>query len=260
MQDRLLDMLMKKDELTWQTIIQDLVKSEQMNPWDVDISLLSRKYLDIVKGLQEHNFFISGKVILAAAILLKIKSHKFLNEDMTEFDAQLFRTDEDLLDDEGYIIDPITKEVIPDLLIKTPQARKRRIDLNDLMSALDTALKVEHKRIIRKKSERVINEVELPTKKIDITKLIKSVYNRIVGWFSKKEKVTFSELVGDNPSRDNKIYTFMPLLYLSNNHDIDLHQKVPFGEIDITKYDANKQEVLDEELVEITEEGEDDVE
>ena len=43
--DIIYDILMQKDELTWQTLIQDLVKSEQMNPWDIDLSLFSQKYL-----------------------------------------------------------------------------------------------------------------------------------------------------------------------------------------------------------------------
>lgn len=227
-------MLMQKDEITWQAIIYDLVKSEQMNPWDIDISILTQKYLEVVRQLQEHNFFISGKVILASAILLKIKSHKFLTENLANFDAQLFQQNEDLLDDANYI-DPITNQPIPELLIKTPQARKRKIDLNDLIGALDKALKVDQKRLLRRRWERVVNEAKLPEKKIDIASLIKSVYNRILGWFTKKEKITFSELVGSD-KRDDKINTFIPLLYLSNNHSVDINQEIPFGEIDITKY------------------------
>lgn len=241
MQDRILNMLMQKDEITWQAIIYDLVKSEQMNPWDIDISILTQKYLEIVRQLQEHNFFISGKVILASAILLKIKSHKFLTENLANFDAQLFQQNEDLLDDGNYI-DPITNQPIPELLIKTPQARKRKIDLNDLMSALGKALQVDQKRLLRRRGERVFNEARLPEKQIDIASLIKSVYNKILGWFSKKEKITFSELVGSD-KRDDKISTFIPLLYLSNNHSVDINQETPFGEIDITKYKEDKTNV-----------------
>lgn len=234
MQDRLLNMLMQKDEITWQTIIYDLVKSEQMNPWDIDVSVLSQKYLETIKQLQEHNFFISGKVILAAAILLKIKSVKLVEENLAEFDSQLFQRDEDLLE-EGSYIDPVTQQPIPDLLIKTPQARKRRIDLNDLMQALDRALKVNRNRLIRRHAERVIHEARLPENKIDISALIKSVYNKILSWFAKKEKITFTELVGSDKKED-KINTFIPLLYLTTSHDVDLHQEIPFGEIEITKY------------------------
>ena len=49
MQDRIFEMLLKEDEITWQTILYDLVKTEEMDPWDIDISLLSQKYLETVK-------------------------------------------------------------------------------------------------------------------------------------------------------------------------------------------------------------------
>jgi len=39
MQDKLYEMLMNKDEITWQTIIYDLVKTGEMDPWDIDVSI-----------------------------------------------------------------------------------------------------------------------------------------------------------------------------------------------------------------------------
>jgi len=40
MEQQLFDIVIEKDEITWKDIIYDLVKSEQMNPWDVDIGKL----------------------------------------------------------------------------------------------------------------------------------------------------------------------------------------------------------------------------
>ena len=74
--DHVFDILMQDDEITWQNIITDLVKSEEMNPWDVNITILSQKYLEKVKKMEDLNFFVSGKVILASAILLKLKSNQ----------------------------------------------------------------------------------------------------------------------------------------------------------------------------------------
>src|SRR3989338_5584793 len=132
MQDQLFDMLVNKDEITWQTIIHDLVKSEQMDPWAIDITLLAEKYLETVKQLQEHNFQISGKVVLAAAIMLHIKTTKLLEEDIVNFDNILFSKEEDLLADDSPTFNVNGVEV-PNLLIKTPQLRKRKVSLNDLM-------------------------------------------------------------------------------------------------------------------------------
>ena len=231
MQDRLLSMLMQEDEITWQNIIYDLVKSEQMNPWDIDVSLLSKKYIEIIKKLEEHNFFISGKVLLAAAILLKIKSNKLLVENIAEFDSQLFAKDEDILNE----IEEMQEEFkIPALLLKTPQARKRKVSLDDLMKALNKALHVEKRRRIRREKEKVIREVKLPEKKIDIGKLIKKIYEKILGFLKKKEEVSFSELVSSDKKED-KIMTFIPLLHLDNKNKINLEQKEHFGEIYIKR-------------------------
>ncbi len=231
MQDKLLNMLMQENEITWQSIIYDLVKSEQMNPWDIDVSLLTKKYIEIIKELEEHNFFISGKVLLASAILLKIKSNKLLTENIAQFDSQLFATDDELLEE----IDEMQEEFrIPPLLLKTPQARKRKVGLNDLMRALNKALEVDKKRKIRKLKERVIREVRLPEKKINIGDLIKIIYEKILNIFKKKEEVTFTELVNSDKKED-KIMTFIPLLHLDNKNKINLDQKEHFGEIFIKK-------------------------
>ena len=86
------------------------------------------------------------------------------------------------------------------------------------------------KRII---NARVIREAALPQKKIDITQLIGSIYEKIKLWFAKKPNLTFTELVSSDKKED-KIMTFIPLLYLSNQQKIDLNQEKPFAEIHIT--------------------------
>ena len=88
--DRIFSILLSKaDEVTWQSIIYELVKTEQMDPWDIDVSVLTQKYIDMLRGLKEHDFRVSGKVLLAAAILLKMKSNKLVGEDLSELDRLL---------------------------------------------------------------------------------------------------------------------------------------------------------------------------
>ena len=67
------------EQLSWQAIIYDLINSEQLDPWDIDLVLLTNKYLERVKKLEEENFFVSSKVLFAAALLLRIKSEILLN-------------------------------------------------------------------------------------------------------------------------------------------------------------------------------------
>src|SRR3989339_1134937 len=112
----------KADEITWQTIIFDLVKTEQMDPWDIDVSILAQKYIDMLRTLKEHDFRVSGKVLLAAAILLKIKSNKLVGEDLSELDRLLIGVEEEMEElgfDEAAPAERLTE--IPALIPRTPQ-------------------------------------------------------------------------------------------------------------------------------------------
>ncbi|HLD12935.1 MAG TPA: segregation/condensation protein A [Candidatus Nanoarchaeia archaeon] len=231
MQDQIYHMLVEKDDVTWQSIIYDLVKSEQMDPWDIDISILSQKYLERIKNLVEHNFFISGKILLASAILLKLKSIKFVDEHIAGFDSLLFAREEDLYDEPA---SPFAAEEIPPLLIKTPQQRKRKVSIQDLMQALSAALHVEERRTIRKLKERVVREVYLPTTKVDIATHIRNLYHQIIGWFTSNTTLTFQQLLPENAPKKDVLLTFVPMLYLSNQQKIDINQEHAFGQIDIT--------------------------
>ena len=51
--------LLVSRELSWQQIIYDLIQSEQLDPWDIDISILTQKYLEKIRELEDANFFIS---------------------------------------------------------------------------------------------------------------------------------------------------------------------------------------------------------
>ena len=237
MQERIFSLLTKEDEVTWQSIIYDLIKKEELDPWNIDISKLTQSYLQRLRQLKEHSFFISGKVILASAILLKLKSHK-LDDHLAQFDSQLFPPEENLLEeaeqDMKYAY--LKNAEYPPLLIKTPQPRKRQLTINDLMAALEQALEIDEKRRIKRISEvDVIQRAVIPARKVDIIALMQKVYEKITSLLhvGKKPTLTFTELV-ESGSKQDIVYTFIPLLHLSNQRKIDLDQETAFGEISIT--------------------------
>ncbi|MEW6062756.1 MAG: ScpA family protein [Nanoarchaeota archaeon] len=234
MQDMLYNMLVEKNEVTWQSLIYELVRTGQMDPWDIDIVLLSRRYLKALREMKEANFFISGKVILAAAILLKIKSNKLLTEHIAGFDAQLFSTGEtEELSNFNEEMERIKLLENPRLTIKTPLARRKKVGLKDLMDALQKALEVDKKRTLRRLREiETTANLKIPEKKIDITELIKEVYSKIKLFFTKQKELTFTQLVSSD-RREDKIYTFLPLLHLDSQQKIILSQSKHFGEIKI---------------------------
>jgi len=243
--EQVFDMLFNKDEVTWQAILQETVKSEQMNPWDINISSLTKKYIEMIKQLKELDFRVSGKVLLAAAILLKIKSNKLVGEDIEYLDRLIHEQDEEELLNFEEDLEPRAEEDMPKNLIpRTPQPRKRKVSIYDLMGALEKALEVKRRRVL--KSIPPMN-VEIPKKNRDISDIIKEIYGKIkvFFWENKKNRLTFSKLIPEGATKEDKIYTFVPLLHLTNQRKVDLFQQQHFGEIDIllkkTKEEVDKE-------------------
>jgi len=218
-----------------QSIIYELVKTDEMDPWDIDISLISKKYIETLKRLQSFDVRISGKVVLAAAILLNLKTTRLLDEE-SKLDDLI--NPPAAMDDEGEVgysrfslanlpTDRIT------LIPRTPQPRKRKISVFDLVEALQKALEVKQRRILRE-----VAEVSIPCidKKVDITKVILDLHKKIKEMFSGKGKLTFFELVGSD-NKEDQIVTLVPLLHLTAQGKIDISQEVHFGDIDITVID-----------------------
>lgn len=233
--NHIFNILFNEDEITWQSIIYDLVKTEQMNPWDVDVSQMARKFVQRVKEMKETDFRISGKVILASAILLKIKSNKLLDEDINELDS-LIASVEEMHDEQLYeeLVQydesgAILLDDKPTLYPKTPQPRKRKVSVFDLINALEKALEVKNRRI---PDTARAPDVHVPDKPRDIALVIKEVYKRVTNFFATQKKVTF-DVILPSQSKEDKVSTFIPLLHLDHQRYLDLLQKQHFGEIEI---------------------------
>ena len=237
MEDRLFQMLVEDNEISWKAIIYDLIRKEEMDPWNVNVSLLSQKYIERLKQLKEMDLKVSGKVLLAAALLLKIKSKRLVGDDLNEFDRLLAATDVD--EEEFY--DGLAQELKRgeeralyegiEIMPRTPQPRKRKVSVYDLVKALEQALEVKKRRVFNSIRE---STVKIPERKFDIGEAIKGVYSRIKGFFSKNKnnQITFRELVPSETKKDH-VYTFIPLLHLYNENKIELEQAEHFGEINI---------------------------
>ena len=88
-QEQIHDILFNRD-IGWQEIIYDLINTEQLDPWDIDIVILTDGYLEKISKIEEADFFVSSKVLLAASLLLRIKSEVLLNKHLKSIDEILF--------------------------------------------------------------------------------------------------------------------------------------------------------------------------
>ena len=212
------------DTLSWQQIIYDLINTEQLDPWDIDLGLLAAKFLEKVKLLEEANFFVSSKVLFAASLLLRIKSEILLEEDVKGLDDILYgRKDEKKYHQERLELD----EEIPELLVRTPLPRFKKVTLEQLMKALDTAINTETrriKRVVLTKQQEFETSLSLPKTRINIQDKIREVHGQLKGIFEKRdEKLPFSDISGE--TKESRIGTFVPLLHLDNQQKVWLEQE-----------------------------------
>ena len=217
--------LLFNDSLSWQSIIYDLINTEQLDPWDIDISLLAQGYLDKIKEIEEANFFVSSKVLLAAALLLRIKSEILLNEYIPSLDEILFGKKEEKVEKVQEKLE--FDDEIPNLIVRTPLPRFRKVSLDELMSALNKAIATETRRIrkvVVSRQQEYETALSLPKQRINLNDSIVHVHGKLNDIFSKtEEKLAFSELSGEK--RDDKVSTFIPLLHLDNQQKVWLEQE-----------------------------------
>lgn len=232
-QNQVHDLLFNR-EIGWQDIIYDLINTEQLDPWDINIVLLSNRFFEKVQEYEEMDFFVSSKVLLAASLLLRIKSEILLNQYVKSIDEILFGKKELKKSTlERIELD----EEIPELIPRSPMPRFRKVTLKELIGALDKAIATETRRI----KKEIVNKnalresgFSLPKRKFSIKDKLKEIQRRIFDYFKENKsskKITFSELAGND--REERIASFFPLLQLENNKKVWLDQVKHFEEIDI---------------------------
>ena len=135
----------------WQAIIYELIHTEQLDPWDIEITVLTKRYFEKIIEMEEMDFYISSKVLLAASLLLRIKSELLLSRHIRSIDEILFGKK----DENKYVAEriEIDEEDLPLLIPKTPLPRQRKVTLDELMSALNKAINTETRRIKREVAE-----------------------------------------------------------------------------------------------------------
>jgi len=183
--------------------------------------------------MEEADFFVSSKVLLAAALLLRIKSEILLNRYIKSIDEILFGKKEE----KKYQMERIELEGdIPELVPRSPMPRFRKVTLNELIESLNKAISTENRRI----KKEIINqnalretEISMPKQTISIKDKIKEIYNRLFNHFeeNKTHKISYTDFAGMD--KEERIMAFSPLLHLENQKKVWMHQDNHFDEIHI---------------------------
>ena len=200
---------------TWKEVLLEMIASEKLDPWNIDINALSRAFLVRIKKLKEPDLRIPANIILAAAILLKYKSLAIVPP--PPFIAQ------DAALDEGAIGENMpTRELVSRIPPKRP------ITLEDLMGEMEKAMKFDSREAPKPRTVEEVITLNAPD--FDIETEMDGIFQRVKAGADSEGWTTFSGLLSENSS-DEIVHTLLPLLHLSQKKKVDLRQDEYFGEI-----------------------------
>lgn len=203
-----------------QTLLE-LVQQHKLDPWDVDIEKLTHLYLERVHEMRELDLRASGRALLSASTLLRIKSSSVLNGNGKEQAAE--EGPEDMLD----INLPDFGEIT--LVQNTP----RKITLVDLLGALQEALsEVPARKILLSKKMGTLRQM-LSEYDVNLEKHLDALYKRISYLTGSGAQVTLLALVEER-TRLAVARTLLLLLFLCANGKVVLEQPELFGDIQVS--------------------------
>jgi len=202
---------------TWRELLIELVEKNRLDPWSIDIAMITEKYIEAVRHMRFLDLSLPANIILAASILLRLKSNAI----------NLFPEDDGV--EEGVREQRVAPDV-PELVSRARLQPNRRVTLNELLVALDEAMHMVEKREYKLKLDS--QPVQLQIKDEDIDKKIEQVYAMIANEADGHNMATFTALSRNFNGVESVILDlFIPLLFLEHKSRVLLVQEDFFGEI-----------------------------
>ncbi len=210
-------------------LLMDLVISEEMDPWDIDIAKIANGFLKRVKEMEKVNLRLSGRTLYAASILLRMKSECLMPLEEEEEGLGDFM-DTYSYDEGGEGVDSHGGGAV--LSVPAMRRVERKATLFELIEALQRALSEE---MIRKNFPREVRRRKLVIQVDEegMEERMEGLYEMIKKLAGIEGVIKFSELLSEKSSW-GVVDVILPLLYLASEERIDLWQEDIFGEIFIT--------------------------
>jgi len=216
---QLIDLMVS--EPSWEDVIVKIVAEEKIDPWSIDIVRLANAFLIYLKKIEKLDLRIPARFILIAAILLRMKS-----DVLTEKKPKIFIPESEKEPDEMLRI----LAAVPPLQPPLKRIPLRNVTLNELINALRKAYQVQERRVERRRRVKRAVEFAVPVPEEDITERIDKLLSHINEALIEVDNIEFSRLV-KRWGRKEIVEALIPLLHLSQDGKIHLHQEELFKEI-----------------------------
>ena len=253
-------------------ILVNMAKQGKIDPWNVDIVEVTDKYLTQLFQSKAQNLRLTGRTLLFAAILLKLKSNVLEGIDILDFEPQQeideFGYDDDQLDyAEEYI--PTSNVIsIDEVLQRRTSVRlnhNRVVTLRDLIRQLEFYEMLDKKASLKNAHERAKRRVQNYARLSpdDIINLAHDEYiengvqrlrANLEEILNRQDKIELNELTLLGMDRVN---AYISLLFLTVDSDYDLVQDEFYGDLYVVRYEGAG--VNNEEEDFVSEDSEDNI-
>jgi segregation and condensation protein A len=211
-------------------ILVNLAKNGEIDPWNIDIVEVTDKFLRQLEEMEKMDLRISGRTLLYAAILLRMKSNALVEVDEP---AEMIEDDYEQFEIGDY--------PVPALPLR--RSSRRPVTLEELLSELKKAELIEKRRSERFKNikdERraTLKEVLSIAHDEDIESRVGRMRKVLNDLFEKQQNIKFSDLV-HTLDRSGKVMAYLAILFLATKKEIWLDQEELFGELFIRKQEAS---------------------
>lgn len=235
-------------------ILVGMAKSGKIDPWNVDIVDVTDKYLAHLFQMKAQNLRLTGRTLLFAAILLRLKSNVLEGIDANQIEGIENYDDLEMQDefDNGWDDDEInTNNVVSlDEVLQRRTSirlnRSRMVNLKDLIKQLQFYEELDRKQSLKNAHERAKRRVRsyarlTPDDIVNlahdeyIEKSVDILHENLKKIFETEDKVELSTLTLLGL---DKISAYIALLFLTAQPeaDIDLYQEEFYGELYAVPY------------------------
>lgn len=246
-------------------ILVNMAKQGKIDPWNVDIVDVYDNYMMQMFKAKGQNLKITGRTILFAAILLRLKSNILKGIDINDFEPPQeldeFEYSDDVIDYQEEYIPTNNVISIDEVLQRRTSVRlnhNRVVTLRDLIRQLEFYEMLDKKASLKNAHERAKRRVQNYARLSpdDIINLAHDEYiengvqrlkANLEEILNRQDKIELNELTLLGMDRVN---AYISLLFLTVNSDYDLMQDEFYGDLYVVRYEG-KSNIEDNELSEL---------
>lgn len=244
-------------------ILVNMAKQGKIDPWNVDIVEVTDKYLMHLFQSKAQNLRLTGRTLLFAAILLKLKSNVLEGIDVLDFEPQHqdeFNYDDEMpLDYEEEYIPTNNVISIDEVLQRRTSVRlnhNRVVTLRDLIRQLEFYEMLDKKQSLKNAHERAKRRVQNYAR-LSPDDIINLAHDEYIENGVQRLKANLSEILSRQDKIElneltllgmDKISAYISILFLTVESDYDLEQDEFYGDLYVIRREENPAEDLDRSI------------